>query len=98
MASDHEVPEEPKPKKMATDIEATATRLLGVSAATKVANPIIARPITVSSLRLPIAVKPRLVSRSASQPTRMLPTKPNRNGTEATKPVFGMLIWRWISR
>src|SRR3954453_14618247 len=76
----------------AVEIAATATNVLGVSAATMVNPAMPPRPITTGILQLFTGEKPRLDKWSTSQPDPMLPMTPKANGMPAIQPVFGMLM------
>src|ERR1700733_10861960 len=97
-ASAHDIPLADAPNIRAAEIAATASRSLGVSAATTVKTTMPSSPMMTGILRLLMGVNPRRMSQSAIQPPPMLPTTPNANGIAATMPVFGMDMWRCISR
>ena len=72
----HDMPLAPPAKKTAAEMAITATKLLGVSAATKVNPAIATRPTMIGSLRELIGENPPAISLSVIQPAPMLPTTP----------------------
>src|ERR1700722_5134225 len=90
--SDHDMPLAPPLQNTATEIAATAMKLLSVSAAIKVATAMPSSPHMIGILRLLTGLSPILVSQSVIAPKPTLPTTPKKNGIEATRPVARMLM------
>src|SRR5581483_4933530 len=73
-----------------TEMHATATVFLRVTAAITVNSAVSSRDAVIGYFRLFIGDTPRTTSQSAMRPPMMLPTTPNRKGMDATQPVLAM--------